>query len=85
MAQLAGGVGGQAALLRSFGVYLTTPGIGLMCGFDPRDGGGFTWQVRDTTEVRLSRHHTDRETGRPLYEVRTGDEAADWLAEPVPA
>src|SRR5262245_8939394 len=30
MAQLAGGVGGQAALLRQFATYLLTPGVGYL-------------------------------------------------------
>jgi hypothetical protein len=78
IAQLAGGVGGQAALLRGFGPYLLTPGIGYLCGFNPRDGGAATWQVRDSTEVRLSSKEKDTQ-GRPVYEVQIGDEAADWV------
>jgi len=77
MAQLAGGVGGQAALLRQWGVYLMTPGVGFMCGFDPRNGGGFSWQVRSAEEIRLSPQLGH--DGRPMYEVQTGDAANDWL------
>lgn len=77
MAQLAGGVGGQGALLRGWGTYLMTPGVGFMCGYDPRDGGGSTWQVRNSTELRLSpRIGPD---GRPMYEVQTGDRSVDWM------
>lgn len=77
MAQLAGGVGGQSALLRAWGTYLMTPGVGFMCGYDPRDGGGATWQVRSADEVRLSsRLGAD---GRPVYEVQNGDLTTDWV------
>ena len=78
MAELAGGVGGQAALLRSWGTYLLTPGVGYMCGFNPRNGGGFTWQVRSAGEIRLGSRTSDRD-GRPVYEVQTGDGANEFM------
>ena len=77
IAQLAGGVGGQGALLRGFGPYLLTPGVGYLCGISPREGGAATWQVRDSTEVRLSSSIRDSQ-GRLVYEVQTGDESTDW-------
>lgn len=79
IAQLAGGVGGQAALLRGFGPYMLTPGVGYLCGFSPREtGGAASWQVRDSTEVRLSTAYKDGQ-GRYVYEVQTGDESIDWV------
>lgn len=79
MALLAGGVGGQAALLRNFATYLLTPGVGYLCGADPQDGGGPTWSVRSAEEVRLSTRFT-REDGSPMYEVACGDDVMDWEA-----
>jgi hypothetical protein len=76
IAQLAGGVGGQSSLLRSWGIYMMTPGVGYMYGFDPRDGGGYTWQVRSADEIRVSsRLGSD---GRPMYEVQQSDLTTDW-------
>lgn len=77
VARLAGGVGGQAALLRQFATYLLTPGIGYLVGADPRDGGGWSWQVRSADEIRLS-PTVRTDDGRPTYEIRTGDEVTDW-------
>lgn len=79
MAQLAGGVGGQGALLRGFGPYLLTPGVGYLCGYHPQQpGGAATWQVRDSGEIRLSPTVRDQQN-RLVYEVQQGDEAEDWL------
>lgn len=80
LAELAGGVGGQAALLRSWGTYMMTPGVGYMLGLNPRDGGGFTWQVRSAEEIRLGARVDD--DGEPMYEVQTGDASYEW--EPLP-
>jgi hypothetical protein len=77
VASLAGGVGGQSALLRAFGIYLTTPGVGYLVGVNPQQGGGPTWQVRDAAEVRLSTYK-DPDTGMPFYEVACGDLTTDW-------
>lgn len=76
--QLAGGVGGQSAILRGFGAYFMTPGIGVLCGYDPRDGGGPTWQVRDVNELRLS-PMVDETSGMQQFEVQTGDLVDDWM------
>lgn len=77
MSLLAGGVGGQAALLRAFGTYLLTPGVGYLVGTNPKANGGPTWQVRDAEEVRISRTSRTLEGG-PIYEVACGDQRTDW-------
>lgn len=78
VAQLAGGVGGQSALLRAGASYLMTPGVGYLCGFDPKDGGRYGWQFRDALELRLTTKVVD-DAGRPTWEMQVGDRTEDWL------
>jgi hypothetical protein len=79
VAQLAGGIGGQSALLRAFATYLMTPGAGYLIGYAPdQRWGGATFQVRDADEIRLS-PNIRTEDGRYTYDVQTGDQTNDWM------
>lgn len=78
VAELAGGVGGQSALLRAGASYLMTPGVGYLCGFDPKDGGRYGWQFRDALELRLTSKVTD-DAGRQTWEMQVGDRTEDWV------
>jgi hypothetical protein len=69
VARLAGGVGGQSALLRSFAAHLLTPGVGYLLG-EMRAGGGEDWGVYSAEQIRLSR--TGSSSGDEVYEIITG-------------
>ena len=73
VARLAGGIGGQAALLRDFGPFLLVPGVGYLVG-EPA-GNAETFTVVDTEDIRLS-HRAEG------YELRTGDGTMSW--RPLP-
>lgn len=70
VAELAGGVGGQAALLRAFATHLLTPGIAYLVG-EPGPQTANRWGVFSSDQIRLSRSRTD--SGLPTYEVIEGD------------
>lgn len=73
VARLAGGIGGQSALLRAFAPHLMTPGVGYLLG-EWRPGGGEDWNVYSADQIRLSRHATDR--GQQLYEIIEGPDSS---------
>jgi hypothetical protein len=71
VARFAGGVGGQAALLRSFAAQLLTPGVGYLLG-EMRVGGGEDWAVYSADQIRLSRSSGgDQE----VYEIIEGPDS----------
>lgn len=78
VARLAGGVGGQSALLRSAATYLMTPGLGYIVGLDPQDGGAWSFMMRSAEQVRLSPSRRDAQN-RPMWEVAVGDATTDWV------
>lgn len=55
VADLAGGVGGQAQLMRGLTVQLSVPGDGYLIG--EQTGSAFSWQVRSAEEVRAQNNH----------------------------
>lgn len=78
MAELAGGVGGQAALLRQFAIHLLTPGIGYLVGEGVPGTDRNRYQVVSAEQIRLSATARDEVTGEPLYELQTGPNAEDF-------
>ena len=74
VAKLAGGVGGQASLLRSWGPYLLTPGIGYLVG-EPKKGAE-KFAVVDTQDLRLSSQEDDE--GNRMYDIRVGPGTLGW-------
>jgi hypothetical protein len=81
VARLAGGVGGQSALLRAFAPHLMTPGVGYLLG-EFRAGGGEDWNVYSADQIRLARRAT--EDGTQLYEVIDGpDSSRDFRVLPA--
>lgn len=66
VAELAGGVGGQAALMSSFSTYFDVPGECFLVG-ETLPSGVNKWYIRSTDEVRLSTAGTDG------YTVSEGD------------
>jgi hypothetical protein len=73
VARLAGGVGGQSALLRSFAAHLLTPGVGYLLG-EMRSGGGEDWGVYSADQIRLSRSDR-RHGGEETYEIIEGPDS----------
>jgi hypothetical protein len=65
--QIAGGIGGQAELLRSMGVHLSVPGEGWFIGEVKGDDLDISWSVRAADEIR-----TERRGNVVQYFVRTG-------------
>lgn len=75
--QLGGGIGGRAALMKSFGVQLGVPGEGWLVAQRPDASVPLelaNWAVRSTDEIRP----TTGKTGG--YEVRVGEKAWQPLA-----
>jgi hypothetical protein len=62
VADLAGGVGGQAQLMRGLTVQLSVPGDGYLIG--EQSGSAFSWQVRSAEEVRAQNGHFQTVTSR---------------------
>jgi hypothetical protein len=54
VAELAGGLGGRAQMLRTVTVHLTVPGEGWLVG-ETLPGGARRWEVRSTDELRQGR------------------------------
>lgn len=77
MDELAGGLDGQTALLKSLGIHLTVPGIGYLVGTDPGDGA--TWRIYSSKVLRLKSART--QSRAPTYELMTG-ERANWRELP---
>lgn len=84
--RLAGGIGGQAQLMKQATIHLSVPGEGWMVGevdrengeprLDPRTGQMMPdderWQVLSADELQRSNRRDDR--GRATFEVREGDD-----------
>lgn len=62
VADLAGGVGGQAQLMRGMTVQLSVPGDGYLIG--QQTGSAFSWQVRSAEEVRAQNERFQTVTAR---------------------
>lgn len=62
VSDLAGGVGGQAQLMRGLTVQLSVPGDGYLIG--EQSGSAFSWQVRSAEEVRAQNGHFQTVTSR---------------------
>lgn len=77
MARLAGGVGGQAQLMKEFTVHLSVPGECWLVGEEPDDITGTEeeiWSIKSADELRVSRRKI---RGQATYEVRESD-ADSW-------
>lgn len=81
VARFAGGVGGQAALLRAFAAQLLTPGVGYLVGI-PGLQTADRWTVHSADEVRLSTATNPDFPGVALWDVRRGEGSQDWEAMP---
>jgi hypothetical protein len=82
--RLAGGVGGQSALLRSSAAQLLTPGICYYVGV-PNLAGAERWTVHSADEIRISSATAAVRTGGtpvPLWEIRRGETIQDWEVMP---
>lgn len=75
IARLAGGVGGQSALLRAFGSYLLVPGAAYMVG-EPKESAE-RYQVVDADDLRLGQH-VDPGTGERGYDLREEEGVGGW-------
>lgn len=62
VSDLAGGVGGQAQLMRGLTVQLSVPGDGYLIG--QQTGSALSWQVRSADEVRAQNGHFQTVTSR---------------------
>lgn len=76
VADLAGGVGGQAQLMRGLAVQLSVPGDGYLIG--EQSGSAFSWQVRSAEEVRAQNDHFQTVTSR-TPNIEWTDLSADSL------
>lgn len=57
---LAGGVGGQAAMMKKFAVHLSVPGESYLVGEDTTGSGNpelFNWRVYSSSELRVSKRN----------------------------
>lgn len=72
VSRLAGGVGGQSALLRNFAPFLLIPGCGYLVG-EPK-GSAEKFIVVDQADIKLG---TDKE-GNPGFELREDDGSRAW-------
>lgn len=79
VARLAGGPGGQSALLRSFGAHLLTPGVAYAVG-QPTMQGAERWDVYSADQIRLSTRPTV--SGLRTYDIMDGPNAEDWRQLP---
>lgn len=75
VARLAGGVGGQSSLLRSFGSFLLVPGVGYLVG-EPK-GRTDKFIVVDSEDLRLG-SATNESNGERVYELREEDGVSGW-------
>lgn len=65
---LAGGIDGQSAMLKEFGVQLTVPGIGYLVGTQITEGD--SWKTYSSDELRLKSPATPGKM--PVYEANYG-------------
>lgn len=57
---LAGGIGGQTAMLKKFAVHVSVPGESYLVGEDPqgsKDPSQFVWRVYSSSELRIKRRN----------------------------
>jgi hypothetical protein len=79
VAELAGGPGGQSALLRSFAPQLFIPGVGYLVG-EPSLQGANRWGVYSADQIRLSVRSDP--SGLRTYDLQEGPNAKDWRQLP---
>jgi len=81
VAQLAGGVGGQAALMKKFGLQLAVPGEANLVMFDrdAKNGGGRSVDVRSNDDVRTKAAARGR--SGPRFEVRVDEKTWEMLPD----
>lgn len=78
VARLAGGPGGQSALMRSFGPFMMVPGVGYLVG-EPKEHAE-KFLVVDAEDLRLG---VDKETGERTFTIREGEGTLAWRTLPA--
>lgn len=60
VASIAGGIGGQTAMMKKFAVQLSVPGESYLVGEDPlgtKDPSQFTWRVYSSSELQITKRN----------------------------
>lgn len=78
VARLAGGVGGQAALMRAFGLQLGVAGEGNLITYDRGGVRGQLVEVKSNEDVRV-KPNSERARGGKQFEVRVAENKWDTL------
>jgi hypothetical protein len=74
VSRLAGGTGGQSALMREMTIHLSVPGEGWLVGEHRKDGEE-VWFIASADELRVSNKMFE---GQRVYEIREGDSERSW-------